>query len=286
MSPLESVQVESRRRMQLWDELRAGGGPNDVRPKLVKRLGLHLGQQGVFRDLERTRGLGGSSAGVAVGLLHTGRVYSDDLSESGLVYHYPDTVRGRRDANEVASIQACREFGLPLFVIITPSPKSPFRNVRLGWVIDSDDLANALLIGFGETPPQSEVVPEREGFDLIVKRAQRRALTKVRPNQWRFRFDVVKRYGSVCAVCPIDDPNLLDAAHLCPVEAGGSDDARNGLVFCLNHHRAFDRGLLRIDPHELTVHASPAVGTARASIRHLANLPHPRAMSWAWDRFA
>jgi hypothetical protein len=30
--------------------------------------------------------------GVAVGLLHTGSSYADDLAEGGVIYHYPQTV--------------------------------------------------------------------------------------------------------------------------------------------------------------------------------------------------
>lgn len=284
MQSLQTTQDELTRRLGLWDELLAAGGPDGVRPKLVKRLRLHIGQQGVFRDLDHTRGLGGAASGIAVGVLHTGRVYSDDLSENGLTYHYPDTVRGQRDANEIASLKACHQFRLPLFVIITPSPKAPFRDVRLGWVVDYDDAAGLLLIAFGNTPPFEERIPSEElAFNLFETRSTRRALAKTRPKQWRFRFDVIKRYGATCAVCPVASP-LIQAAHLCSVEAGGTDDDRNGLVFCLNHHRAFDLGLLRINPYDLSVSGPPALGPIRSSIAHLPRLPHHEALVWAWEQ--
>jgi putative restriction endonuclease len=285
MQAVQIVGQERARRLDLWQALSAAGGPDGVRPELVKRLRLHIGQQGVFRDLERTRGLGEIAAGVAVGVLHTGRLYSDDLSENGLTYHYPNTVRGQRDANEIASIKACRELGLPLFVIVTPFLRALIRNVRLGWVQDFDDRAGLLLIAFGEKQPlQARLGSVNVPFSLFDQRIVRRTQAKTRPNQWRFRFDVMKRYGPTCAVCPIADPNLMDAAHLCPVEAGGSDDPRNGLVFCLNHHRAFDRGLLRINPLDLAVFAPDTLGTTRRSILHLPQQPHQQALAWAWDR--
>jgi putative restriction endonuclease len=276
------VMEELERRRRLWAEFRSQTG--SATPATVKRLKIHIGQQGVFRDLERTRGLSGLAAGIAVGVLHTGRVYGDDLNEHGLVYHYPNTVRGRRDANEIASIKACLNLALPLFVVITPYKGAPVRDVRLSWVVDYDDRAGLFLIAFGEDNQCFAQNASEVPFSLFEARPIRRTQAKTRPNQWRFRFDVMKRYGPNCAVCPICDSNLLEAAHLCPVEDGGSDDPRNGLVFCLNHHRAFDRGLLRINPHDLSVSAPEALATTRSSIRYLPQLPHPEALMWTWQK--
>jgi hypothetical protein len=36
-----------------------------------------------------------------------------------------------------------------------------------------------------------------------------------------------------------------------PAHPGGSDHPLNGIVFCLNHHRALDGGLFQIDPRAL-----------------------------------
>jgi phosphate transport system protein len=49
---------------------------------------------------KRTIAVGSESAlGVTVGLLHTGHHYPDNLSEDGLIYHYPSTSRpASRDA--------------------------------------------------------------------------------------------------------------------------------------------------------------------------------------------
>src|SRR5215472_10558353 len=42
-----------------------------------------------------------NGSGIAVGLLHTGSAYDDDLFEDGVIYHFPVTNRpGRRDASE------------------------------------------------------------------------------------------------------------------------------------------------------------------------------------------
>jgi hypothetical protein len=58
---------------------------------------------------------------------------------------------------------------------------------------------------------------------------------------------------------------------------------------CLNHHQAFDLGLIRVDPGTLAVCAVAAanlatLGVKSDSIRGLKALPHPDALRWAWDQ--
>jgi hypothetical protein len=81
---------------------------------------------------------------------------------------------------------------------------------------------------------------------------------------------------------------LLHAAHLCPVEQNGSDHPLNGLVLCLNHHRAFDAGLFCIEPESLEIrigwrYNAPDLGITQTSLRHLPQRPHFEALRWAWD---
>lgn len=247
---------------------------------------MHVGQQGIFRDIEETRGIAGAKQGLTVGLRYTGKHYQDHLSDDGLAYRYPHTDRGERDAQEIASMKTCLDLSMPVFVIIRPTPTARTRNVRLAWVVDFDDAARLFLLAFsrdGSVSSRPAPPPGDSLFQLFESRSTRRTYVKARPNQWRFRFDVMKRYGATCCVCPISDP-LVDAAHLCSVQAGGCDDARNGLVFCLNHHRAFDIGLLRINPYDLTVSAPDTIGVTQKSIRHLPESPHPEALVWAWER--
>src|SRR5688572_5865948 len=123
------VKDELERRLNLWRELKAHDGPDGILPELIKQLGIHRGEQGVFRESDKTSLVSGTQAGITVGLLHTGRVYADDLSDDGVIYHYPSTRRpGRHDANEIAAIKACGDLGLPLFVVL-PSVSPRHRNV-------------------------------------------------------------------------------------------------------------------------------------------------------------
>ena len=131
----------------------------------------------------------------------------------------------------------------------------------------------------------SKTLTRPESFALRASRESGTARTRTRPNQARFRFAVFRRYGSSCAFCGISDPDLLQASHICPVQEGGSDDARNGLVLCLNHHRAMDMGFIRVNPDTLLVSASEghqlaALRIERPSLSHLSRQPATEALEW------
>jgi len=97
------------------------GSTDSVEPQRLRQLGIYGGAQGIWVDKRRTSRITPDGAGVAVGLLHTGSSYPDDLSTDGVLYHYPKTERpARRDAAEVDSTKAAGRLGLPVFVI-TPS---------------------------------------------------------------------------------------------------------------------------------------------------------------------
>ena len=87
---------ELTRRREMWKRLHEAGGPTHVRAQLLRELGIYGGAQGCWVDKERTKAV--APEGVTVGLLHTGATYPDDLSDDGVLYHYPVTGRhaGRR----------------------------------------------------------------------------------------------------------------------------------------------------------------------------------------------
>ncbi|PHV21327.1 hypothetical protein CSQ92_18430 [Janthinobacterium sp. BJB446] len=66
-------------------------------------------------------------------------------------------------------------------------------------------------------------------------------------------------YGNQCAMCGLA-LNLLEGAHVFPVEAAGSnDEIWNGISLCRNHHGAFDNHLLWIDPKSYEIKFHPNV---------------------------
>jgi putative restriction endonuclease len=95
-----------------------------------------------------------------------------------------------------------------------------------------------LRVAASEQIPQAELAnqpPERRRVVETVERLVRDA---------RFRDNVLGAYGHRCAVSGVQ-LNLLDAAHILPVGAPGSNDlVSNGLALGPSYHRAFDRGLI------------------------------------------
>ena len=67
----------------------------------------------------------------------------------------------------------------------------------------------------------------------------------------RFREIVLRAYGYECAICGFKallDRTVvgIEAAHIKWHQAGGPDDAVNGVALCSLHHKLFDRGMLTI----------------------------------------
>ncbi|HWO64782.1 MAG TPA: HNH endonuclease signature motif containing protein [Umezawaea sp.] len=90
-----------------------------------------------------------------------------------------------------------------------------------------------------------------------VDGGRRSAMGMVRIGQDAFRRGLLQKYGFVCAVtgpCPAE---ALDAAHLRAFAAHGIHDLDEGLLFRVDIHRLFDRGLVAVHPRTLEVHFAP-----------------------------
>lgn len=286
------VKQEYARREQLWESLKQEGGPEDVSRGLLRQLRLYNGASGIFVHQEETKTLSAPN-GAAVSFMHTGKNYDDELSSTGLIYHYPRTNRAGHDESEIAAAKAAYQSGLPVFVI-TPGLSRTKRTVHRGYIEEVDDERGVLLVTFaeGELPPP----PTKEELESAFQATdegepdETYSLRRNRPNQVRFAFQVFKRYGEVCAVCAVDVAGVVQAAHLVAKGKRGSDDPRNGLPLCANHHLAFDRGYWCMDP-DLKLHAKadgPALGDLaiiRADLSHLAHLPHAEALSRVWTEW-
>ena len=86
-------------------------------------------------------------------------------------------------------------------------------------------------------PPDAEVI----GRDRIIKAANR-AL-----RDGSFKNRVLRAYGYACSMCGMQF-DVIDAAHIVPVERLVNFSTRNGLCMCPNHHRAYDKGLIIVEP--------------------------------------
>lgn len=65
---------------------------------------------------------------------------------------------------------------------------------------------------------------------------------------WDFAHRVRNAYGGLCGICGLG-LGLTEAAHIVPVAwPGGTDETKNGISMCRNHHAAYDRGLISVSP--------------------------------------
>jgi predicted restriction endonuclease len=95
------------------------------------------------------------------------------------------------------------------------------------------------------------LIVDDEDMPAASQRARRAGSTLVRDA--RFSRRVVDAYRGLCAMCGLD-VGLVEGAHIYPVSApGSSDEAWNGLALCANHHRAFDRHLVGVQPETSTI---------------------------------
>jgi|TARA_B110000263_G_C15270234_1_gene493122 putative restriction endonuclease len=284
-----SIKSELARRNDLWNQLLRNNSGKSISPKFLRDLGIYGGAAGVWKNTKITGQYTSDGIGIAVSVLHTGDSYPDDLFEDGIIYHYPNTKRNKSfDINEIEATKNCKRFAVPLFIITHSEKNKTLRDVKLGWVEMWDDYADEFLITFSKNQPKSSLIfDENEEFVAFNNASQKRkTLVKVRNNPGRFRIGVLKRYGCNCAVCEIDNPKLLDAAHLIDKQFEGSDDYRNGIVLCKNHHAAFDKKLFNISPEtfELIFNNTNAeeIKITKKDISHLALKPHINALKWRW----
>jgi len=288
---LDKIEGELNWRDKTWTRLLERGGPDNVPPDLLRELGLYGGAAGIWADLRRTRQI--VPSGIAVGLLHTGSAYPDDISESGVLYHYPTTQRSGHDETEIEATQSASKHKMPVFVI-THSSKGNFRDVHRAFVLDWDDTSRIFLISFSDvesvTPLLSAMEEDESPFALTAEPSKKKREINVRDDQPGFKFRVLRRYGPKCAVCSIRFPELLDAAHIREIRHKGSNDARNGIVLCATHHRAFDRGLFWIEPDSLRIIVTPGtlsredLGITIDSLKSMPRPPHADAIQWRWER--
>lgn len=67
-----------------------------------------------------------------------------------------------------------------------------------------------------------------------------------RQKQSAFRKDVLKSFSNKCLLSNEQLPDVLEAAHIIPVNNGGSDIVDNGLCLRVDLHRLYDAGKIRI----------------------------------------
>lgn len=251
-----ALELEITRRLDAWNTLQKSPNWPILTAGEIRDLGLYGGASGVWVDKTRTSAI--YPVGIAVGLLHTGKHYDDDVDETGVLYHYPTTERpAARDANEIQAIKNAQLLGVPVFVF---ENYQHGKRVNLAWVNDFDDSLRICVLTFhGSLPEANEFLIQNKNVATLEKPVLfgERRTTKVQIEKAErdplFKFNILKRFEGRCLVTSIDVPEMLDAAHIVPVRSGGTEDPANGLLLTASAHRALDAGLWAINPSNLKI---------------------------------
>ncbi len=130
---MSDVETERQCRRSLWHQIALEQDLKSVEPHRLRELGIYGGAQGIWVDKLHTANSETGPDGVTVGILHTGRHYEDDLSEDGVIYHYPKTSRPpARDAAEVQATKNAMHHQLPVFVVLPGKESKTRRSLKLG----------------------------------------------------------------------------------------------------------------------------------------------------------
>lgn len=109
----------------------------------------------------------------------------------------------------------------------------------------------------------------------------RDAIVKARVGQGRFRSDLLRNWGSRCALTGLSNVDLLVASHIHPWSLSNNDeriDPNNGLLLAAHVDRLFDKGLISFDD-EGKLLVSTSIGKADQDILALNRFPGLRRIS-------
>lgn len=167
------------------------------------------------------------------------------------------------------------------------------------------------LAGVGPIVPYDTIENERHRLESLAQAEfnpfgeERQLNIEARIARSRAFATAVLRNYAACAICQgglrlEDNMTELEAAHIVPVGAGGSDDPRNGLGLCRAHHWAFDRGFIGVSNDRRVIVSNLCGEVGLAALRPLhdrtllepanrALAPDARALEWhrlnVFDRY-
>lgn len=120
--------------------------------------------------------------------------------------------------------------------------------------------------------------------DIERIRVQR---TRTRPNQARFRRDILTAYTR-CIITNVTMPEVLEAAHIVPVRYNGEDTTANGFCMRMDIHLLFDAGHLRVNPDgdvELSQRARLDYGALIPPHIHIPAFVSRDFLRWRWENY-
>ena len=169
--------------------------------------------------------------------------YVDTVGDDDLWYSY-ERLQGRlSDAGRNTKLRQAAQLAHPLVY---------FDEVRTGYYIAMypiyalQDASHPGYVKLQITPGQ--IQSNAATTPLLGEARYAAGLTKFRLHQKAFRSRVLKAYNYRCAICGLELPSLLDAAHITPdSEMNSPTSTDNGISLCKIHHASFDKNVLAFD---------------------------------------
>jgi hypothetical protein len=87
----------------------------------------------------------------------------------------------------------------------------------------------------------------------------RNSKTRVRLGQSKFRKEMLKQFGDMCALSGLSHIRGLDAAHLYSYADLGEHHYNGGLLLRKDLHKLFDLGLIVVEPSTMTIRLSASL---------------------------
>jgi hypothetical protein len=120
-----------------------------------------------------------------------------------------------------------------------------------------------------------------------IERKRVRENTRLRPNQAKFRKEVL-RACERCIITNVTMPEVLEAAHIKPFKYHGEDTIANGFAMRMDIHLLFDSGHLRISEHgeiQLSTRARMDYGAAIPPRIVLPDFTNRKNLKWRWENY-
>ncbi|WP_071942323.1 HNH endonuclease [Halomonas aestuarii] len=175
-------------------------------------------------------------------------IYSDGASDDGGFWYSLESGGLTKPANRQLIISYERKDPIIYFMGVAPGRYFPL------WpcYIDSVDIGNEIChVSMRDQLGVMRNVAEPTAsyqVDDIEKRYIIREV-KTRVHQAEFRARVMQAYSNRCAMTGLPVLQLLEAAHIIPDNHRASTaEVSNGISLSRLHHRAYDAGLVGIDP--------------------------------------
>ena len=121
----------------------------------------------------------------------------------------------------------------------------------------------------------------------IIERHRTTITMLARPGQSRFRNTVLKASAGRCLLTGEAITEILEAAHIIPVEHGGSDESDNGICLRKDIHGLFDAGHIRLKPTGELIFTVPVLASENYKVLpHSISIPHfvnPKNVEWRYS---